>query len=80
MYGRTLNYNQLSAAVKKLTDWYEANGVLGQVGAGLGGSSPVGWLTGHFVGAGGGRQQQHHVVRWAAAHAAQLQVLPAWRA
>jgi outer membrane protein insertion porin family len=31
MYGRTLNYNQLAGAVKKLTHWYEDNGVLGQV-------------------------------------------------
>lgn len=31
MYGRPLNYVQLSAAVKKLAQWYEDNGVLGQV-------------------------------------------------
>ena len=37
LYGRTLNFNQLSAAVKKLSDWYEDNGVLGQVRGGMGG-------------------------------------------
>ena len=42
MHGRPLNYNQLADAMKKLTQWYEDNGVLGSV---------RGWVAGGWVGA-----------------------------